>query len=91
MFTEQHLAAAKIIRKNAESWRASKRALFIQKSNTLVICARLAAQHRGGLRLHNFDWESLYPNWGEIERQIRSLSPYRTESPPLAPGYAPKR
>jgi hypothetical protein len=85
MFTEQHFAAAKIVRKNAGSRHASERALFIQKSNTLVVCARLAAQHRGGISLQNFDWESLCPNWAEIERQIRSLAPYYTKSPPLAP------
>jgi hypothetical protein len=85
MFTEQHFAAAKIVRINAGSRRASERALFIQKSNTLVVCARLAAQHRGGISLHNFDWKSLCPNWAEIERQIRLLAPYSTKSPPLAP------
>jgi hypothetical protein len=85
MFAEQHFAAAKIIRKNAGSWHASERALFIQKSNTLLICARLAAQHRGGINLHNFDWESLCPNWAEIEHQIRLLAPCWTKSPPLAP------
>lgn len=84
MLTEQHFAAAKTVRKNAEFRHASERALFIQKPNTLVVCARLAAQHRGGISLHNFDWESLWPNWAEIERQIRLLAPYSTESPPLA-------
>jgi hypothetical protein len=38
---EQHLAAAKLVRKNGARRTGAERKLFIRKSNSFVICVRL--------------------------------------------------
>ena len=82
---EQHLVAAKLVRQNGARRSGAERELFIEKSNTFVVCARLAAQDRGGICLGNFNWRSLYPDWSVIEEQILRLAPPHVDSPPLAP------
>lgn len=82
---EQHLVAAKLVRENGARRSGAERELFIQKSNSFVVCARLAAQDRGGICLDNFDWSSLTPDWGKIDEQMRSLALPRIASPPLLP------
>jgi hypothetical protein len=82
---EQHLVAAKLVRENGAHRSGAERELFIQKSNALVVCVRLAAQDRGDICLDNFDWPSLTPDWSAIEDQILRLSPPHVDSPPLVP------
>lgn len=81
--TEQHLAVAKLIRRNAKGRTDSDR--FVSMSNSFVVCARLAAKDRGGIRLTAFEWSSVAPDWSAIEQQIAKLGPVNIESPPLAP------
>jgi hypothetical protein len=83
--SEQHLAAAKLVRTKGQKRDGADRVRFVRMSNSLVVCARLAARNRGGLRLDGFDWYSLAPDWSAIEEQIVRLSPPNIESPPLAP------
>jgi hypothetical protein len=52
---EQHVAAAKLVRKNGARRTGAERKLFIRKSNSFVICVRLMAKERGGICLDNFD------------------------------------
>jgi hypothetical protein len=82
---EQHLVAAKLVRENGARRSGAERELFIQKSNSLVVCARLAAQDRGGICLDNFDWSSLTPDWGKIDKQMRRLALPQIDGPPLVP------
>jgi hypothetical protein len=82
---EQHLIAAKLVRQTGARRTGAERELFIEQSNTFVVCARLAAQNRGGICLGNFNWRSLYPDWSVIEEQILRLAPPHVDSPPLAP------
>jgi hypothetical protein len=82
---EQHLVAAKLLRKNGERGTCAVRELFIGKSNSCVVCVRLMAKDRGGVSLDDFDWWSLTPDWCVIERQIRRLAPPHIEGPPLVP------
>jgi hypothetical protein len=82
---EQHLAAAKLVRENGTRRTGAERESFIQKSNTFVVCARLAALDRGGICLGNFDWSSLTPDWGKIDEQVRQLVSPCIGSPPLVP------
>ena len=82
---EQHLVAAKLVRKNGARRIGAEREQFIRKSNSFVVCVRLSAKHRGGINLDNFDWSSLTPDWSVIETQIRRLAPPHIGSPPLVP------
>ena len=82
---EQHLVAAKLLRKNGERGTGAVRELFIRKSNSCVVCVRLMAKDRGGVSLDDFDWWSPTPDWSVIETQIRRLAPPHIESPPLVP------
>jgi hypothetical protein len=82
---EQHLIAAKLVRDNGARRTGAERELFIKKSNTFVVCARLAAQDRGGICLDEFAWSSIAPDWSLIEDQILRLAPPHVDSPPLAP------
>ena len=82
---EQHLVAAKLLRKNGERGTGAVRELFIRKSNSCVVCVRLMAKDRGGVSLDNFDWSSLTPNWGVIDEQVRRLTPPHIDGPPLVP------
>jgi hypothetical protein len=43
---EQHLVAAKLLRKNGERGTCAVRELFIGKSNSCVVCVRLMAKDR---------------------------------------------
>jgi hypothetical protein len=60
---EQHLVAAKLVRRNGATRTRAERELFIRKSNSFVVCVRLMAKDRGGICLDNFDWWSLTPDW----------------------------
>jgi hypothetical protein len=83
---EQHLAAAKLVRKNGATRTSAERELFVRKSNSLVVCVRLSAEDRGGISLDNFDWGSLTPDWNVIEEQVLRLAPPYIDSPSLVPG-----
>jgi hypothetical protein len=82
---EQHLAAAKLVRKTGTTRTGAERELFVRKSNSLVVCVRLSAEDRGGISLDNFDWWSLTPDWNEIEEQVLRLAPPHIDGPPLVP------
>ena len=82
---EQHLVAAKLVRENGARRSVGERELFIRKSNSFVACVHLTAKDRGGIRLGNFDWSSLTPDWGDIDEQIRRLAPPHIDCPPLVP------
>jgi hypothetical protein len=87
--TEQHLAAAKLIRRNGAIGDRTDCERFVRMSNTLMVCARLAAKDRGGIRLAGFEWSSVTPDWSVIEKQIGGLKPVNIESPPLVPDDSP--
>jgi hypothetical protein len=82
---EQHLAAAKFVRKNGATHTGAERELFIRKSNSCVVCLRLMAKDRGGICLDNFDWSSLTPDWRVLDEQVRRLAPPDIDGPPLVP------
>jgi hypothetical protein len=82
---EQHLVAAKLVRKNGATRTGTERELFVRESNSLVVCVRLSAEERGGVSLDNFDWSSLTPDWNEIEEQVRRLAPPDIDGPSLVP------
>jgi hypothetical protein len=63
---EQHLVAAKLVRRNGATRSGAERELFIRKSNGFVLCVRLMAKERGSIRLDNFDWCSLTLSLGSI-------------------------
>src|SRR5258708_21566925 len=48
---EQHLVAAKLLRKNGERGTGVVRELFIRKSNSCIVCVRLMAKDRGSVSL----------------------------------------
>jgi hypothetical protein len=50
---EQHLVAAKLVRRNGATRTGAERELFIRKSNSFVVCVRLMAKERGGICLGN--------------------------------------
>jgi hypothetical protein len=87
ILAEQHLVAAKIVRKNGATRIGAERELFIKKSNSFVVCVRLSARDRGGICLDDFDWSSLTPDWNVIEEQVRRLAPPNINGPPLAPDH----
>ena len=82
---EQHLVAAKLVRKNGATRTGAERERFVRKSNSLVVCVRLSAEDRGGVSLDHFDWSSLTPDWGKIDEQMRRLAPPQIVAPPLVP------
>jgi hypothetical protein len=82
---EQHLVAAKLVRRNGATRTGTERELFIRKSNSFVVCVRFMAKERGGICLDNFDWCSLTPDWNAIDEQVRRLEPPRIDGPPLIP------
>jgi len=82
---EQHLVAAKLVRRNGEKRTGTERQSFIKKSNSFVVCVRLSAKDRGGICLDRFDWSSLTPDWALIDEQVRRLSPPHIDGPPLVP------
>jgi hypothetical protein len=82
---EQHLVAAKLVRKNGARWVGAERELFIRKSNSFVVSVRLMSKDRGGICLDTFDWWSLTPNWAVIEEQVLRLTPPVIDGPPLVP------
>jgi hypothetical protein len=82
---EQHLAAAKRVRKSG-AWRTgAEQEAFIRKSNGFVLCASLNAKGRGEISLSDFDFFSLTPDWGAIEKQVLRLTPPVIDGPPLVP------
>ena len=82
---EQHLVAAKLMRKNGVARTGAERELFIRKSNSCVVCVSLMAKDRGGICLDNFDWSSLTPDWSVVDEQVRRLAPPRIDGPSLVP------
>ena len=82
---EQHLVAAKLVRRNGATRTGAERELFIRKSNSLVVCVRLMAKDRGGICLDTFDWWSLTPDWSLVDEQVRRLAPPHIDSPSLIP------
>ena len=85
VFAEQHLVAAKLVRKNGARRTGPERELFIKKSNSFVVCVRLSAKDRGEICLDSFDWLSIIPDWGLIDEQVRRLAPAHIDGPPLVP------
>jgi hypothetical protein len=85
--TEQHLVAAKLIRRKAANATSADRERFVQMSNKFVVCVRMAASDRGGICLDEFDWLSANPDWNAIATQIKWLMP-QMESPPLVPEHS---
>ena len=82
---EQHLVAAKLVRRNGATRTGAERELFIRKSNSFVVCVRLMAKDRGGIFLDTFDWWSLTPDWSVVDEQVRRLAPPHIDSPRLIP------
>ena len=82
---EQHLVAAKLVRKNGAALVGAERELFIRKSNSFVVSVRLMSKDRGGICLDTFDWWSLTPDWSVVDEQVRRLSPPHIDSPRLIP------
>jgi hypothetical protein len=82
---EQHLVAAKLVRKNGAARAGSERELFIRKSNSFVVCVCLTAKDRGGICLDNFDWWSLTPDWSVVDEQVLRLAPPHIDGPSLVP------
>lgn len=82
---EQHLVAAKLVRKNGAERTGAERELFIRKSNSFVVCVSLMAKERGGICLDNFDWWSLTPDWNVIDEQVHRLKPPHIDGPSLIP------
>jgi hypothetical protein len=82
---EQHLVAAKLLRRNGATQTGAERELFIRKSNSFVVCVRLMAKDRGGICLDNFDWWSLTPDWSVVDEQVGRLAPPHIDSPCLIP------
>jgi hypothetical protein len=81
---EQHLVAAKLVRRNGASRPGAERELFMKKYS-FVVCVRHMARDRGGICLDNFDWTSLTPDWSVIDEQVRRLAPPRIDGPTLVP------
>ncbi len=52
---------------------------------------RLAAKHRGGICLDNFDWSSLTPDWSVVDEQVYRLPPPYIDGPPLIPDCGRQR
>jgi hypothetical protein len=82
-WAEQHLVAAKQVRKNGATRAGAEQELFIRKSNSFVVCVRLMAKDRGGICLDTFDWWSLTPDWSVVDEQVRRLAPPHIDSPSL--------
>ena len=82
---EQHLVAAKLLRESGARRTGAERELFIKKSNSFVMRARLCANNRGGIDLSDFNWSSLTPDWNVIEEQVRRLAPPDIDGPSLVP------
>jgi hypothetical protein len=82
---EQHLVAAKLVRKNGARRIGAEREQFIRESNSFVVCVRLSAKHRGGINLDNFDWSSLTPDWSVVDEEINRLAPPYIDGPSLVP------
>jgi hypothetical protein len=82
---EQHLAVAKLLRQKGVNRTGEDRERFVRMSNSFVICARLSAANRGGIRLASFDWLSPNPDWTSVEQQLIRLSPPHIDGPPLVP------
>jgi hypothetical protein len=82
---EQHLVAAKLVRKNGAARAGVERELFIRKSNSCVVCVRLMAKDRGGICLDNFNWSSPTPDWSVVDEQVRRHAPPHIDVPSLVP------
>jgi hypothetical protein len=80
---EQHLVAAKLVRKNGAAWVGAERELFIRKSNSFVVSVHLMSKDRGGICLDTFDWWSLTPDWSVIDVQVRRLAHDQLSSGPF--------
>ena len=68
---EQHLVAAKLLRESGARRTGAERELFIKKSNSFVMCARLCANKPRRHRFERFQLVIAYPG---LERN-RGTSP----------------
>lgn len=82
---EQHLALAKLVRNKGADVPQAEQELWIRKSNSFLVCARMAAAERGGISLEGFAWKALAPDWGDIDEQVRRLALPQIVGPPLVP------
>jgi len=71
---EQHLATAKRLREKAKSLAEVERLRGIQRSNSFLGLAVLAARNRGGVSLSGFDRDALNPDWTIIDEQVHRLA-----------------
>ncbi|MDP2355739.1 MAG: hypothetical protein Q8M31_06715 [Beijerinckiaceae bacterium] len=85
LLAEQHVALAKLMRDNGARLPGPEQEKWIRKSNSFVVCARLAAEERGGISLKSFAWKTLTPDWSFIDYQISRLTLPLIPSPSLAP------
>jgi hypothetical protein len=72
---EQHLEMAKLLRKKAGSLGEPARTDAIKRANEFIVCAVLAAKHRGGISTDGFDFDALNPEWAPIDIQTARLDP----------------
>jgi hypothetical protein len=75
---EQHLVAAKLVRK-------MERRGLAQNENCSSGSRILMAKDRGGICLDTFDWWSLTPDWSVVDEQVRRLAPPHIDSPSFVP------
>jgi hypothetical protein len=68
---EQHISLAKRLRDKARSHNEPIRRQAIERSNSSVTLAMLAAIHRGGITTLGFDFEALSPDWTSIDNKLR--------------------
>ena len=81
-----HVRAAKLVRSNAASRGGAERARFLQKSNTLLICAAMACKAAGDLLdLSSLDRTAVCPDWFVIDTQIARLSLEKVNAPSIVP------
>lgn len=78
---------AKLIRLNAGNSIGAHFERAVRASNTFLVCARLAADDRGGISLAGFQWSSLTPDRSVIDNEIAALAPIKVTSPPLVPDH----
>jgi hypothetical protein len=82
---EQHLAVAKLLRSLGAGVPCREQERWIRKSNSFLVCAKIAAQDRGGISLEGFSWKALTPDWSLVDGQMSQLPLPHVGGPPLAP------
>ena len=84
-----HVKAAKFVRSKAASREGAERARFLQKSDTLLIAARLACKVAGdALDMSSFEWTALWPDWFVTDAQIAQFGLERVEALKVGPRAA---